>query len=317
MTHDNFELPTVAALRQQIDRLTRERDHLAALLGNAPTALDWAAATADRDDLHTRLDQMTASRDEARTLLDTLAASNLRITDDRNTHRSQLAELADASRRLIGTLDTLDKAHGFGHPDLDRCIGYVTDALNRITNEHHDAMRMTLTEKAKGILDSREGDEPASVPGVAREDLSESDEARKYNLGGVIVTDSTRNAHNREYVVIPSEDRSRFTKEVNDPSVAGETREPVTTDRYMMATRALHGLGDLSRPEPSLALIYGEDADNWIGEWVTGLGYVNVAFPKATTRELTADERQQFHGRLVEAGNGAYVIRIPDGEAGR
>jgi hypothetical protein len=83
-------------------------------------------------------------------------------------------------------------------------------------------------------------------------------------------------------------------------------------DRHMMATTATHVLGDLSRDEPSLALITGEEGGDWIGEWVTGVGYINVRFPKATTRELTDDERAEYHGRVVQAGAGRWRINIPE-----
>jgi len=86
-------------------------------------------------------------------------------------------------------------------------------------------------------------------------------------------------------------------------------------DRYLMATTATHVLGDISRDEPHLALIYGEDGDDWIGEWVTGIGYINVRFPKATTRELTAEEVALYDGRVVQAGNGEYRLRITIKEA--
>lgn len=86
-------------------------------------------------------------------------------------------------------------------------------------------------------------------------------------------------------------------------------------DRYVMATVAMHKVGDISRDEPHLAVIYGEDGDDWIGEWVTGMGFINVRFPMATTRELTDDERARYDGRTVQAGNGAYRIDIPRGDS--
>ena len=71
------------------------------------------------------------------------------------------------------------------------------------------------------------------------------------------------------------------------------------TDRFMMATKAIHKLGDISRDQPHLAVIYGEDNDAYVGEWVTGLGLVNVRFPKETTRELTDDERRLYASKVV------------------
>jgi hypothetical protein len=73
-------------------------------------------------------------------------------------------------------------------------------------------------------------------------------------------------------------------------------------DRYMMATKAIHKLGDISRDEPDLCIVSDEDGDDWIGQWVTGYGYINVRFPKATTRELTAAERERYDGLELTIG---------------
>jgi hypothetical protein len=80
----------------------------------------------------------------------------------------------------------------------------------------------------------------------------------------------------------------------------------------MMATAAHHAVGDISRDAPHLALIYGEDDDHWIGQWVAGAGFINARFPKASTRLLTAEERARYHGRGIEiAGRTIGQIRIP------
>lgn len=73
---------------------------------------------------------------------------------------------------------------------------------------------------------------------------------------------------------------------------------------YMMATRASHVLGDVSRDEPDLAVVYSQDSDNYIGNWRTGFGYINVRFPKDSTRELTAQERVKYADKVVEAPGG-------------
>lgn len=88
-------------------------------------------------------------------------------------------------------------------------------------------------------------------------------------------------------------------------------------DRYLMATAATHVLGDLSRPEPSLAIVYGETATDWIGEWATGFGYINVTFPKDTSRELTDDERAHFSTQVLECAGVVrpIVFSDPDGAA--
>lgn len=64
--------------------------------------------------------------------------------------------------------------------------------------------------------------------------------------------------------------------------------------KYMMATRASHVLGDLSRDKPALAIILQETDTDFIGEWAEGIGFVNVVFPKDTTRPLTDDELRQY-----------------------
>lgn len=70
----------------------------------------------------------------------------------------------------------------------------------------------------------------------------------------------------------------------------------INPTKYMIATTAHHILGSLSRPydanhpEDNLCDISGETGDYYVGMWVTGIGFFNVLFPKATTRELTPDE---------------------------
>ena len=64
--------------------------------------------------------------------------------------------------------------------------------------------------------------------------------------------------------------------------------------RYMMATTAIHKLGDISRDTPDICSVYAEEGEDWIGAWVTGLGFFDVRFPKATTRELTEEEKATY-----------------------
>lgn len=70
--------------------------------------------------------------------------------------------------------------------------------------------------------------------------------------------------------------------------------------RYMMATKANHKLGDISSDEPDLCLVKDEDADNYIGSWVTGFGFFNVKFPKETTRELTPEEITYYNSKQIQ-----------------
>lgn len=64
----------------------------------------------------------------------------------------------------------------------------------------------------------------------------------------------------------------------------------------MMATKAIHKLGDISRDAPDYCVVREDaaDPDNYIGDWVTGYGFIDVKFPKATTRECTPAETKWF-----------------------
>lgn len=73
--------------------------------------------------------------------------------------------------------------------------------------------------------------------------------------------------------------------------------------KYMMATKAMHKLGDISSDEPDLCLIHSEDDENWIGNWVEGLGFINVKFPKASTRELTPEEIKHYNKQYYQLGS--------------
>lgn len=67
--------------------------------------------------------------------------------------------------------------------------------------------------------------------------------------------------------------------------------------RLFMGTVALGGgkeKHDLSRDEEDYFVV-DEELDNfYLGRWVTGLGFFNVAFPKATSRPVTDDEWEFF-----------------------
>lgn len=62
----------------------------------------------------------------------------------------------------------------------------------------------------------------------------------------------------------------------------------------MFATVAKHLLGDISRKSEDYCSIYKEDEENYYGNWVYGMGFIAVQFPKKTTRPLTDDELQKF-----------------------
>lgn len=61
-------------------------------------------------------------------------------------------------------------------------------------------------------------------------------------------------------------------------------------DVYKIATKAYHVLGDISRDKEDICNIQEEIEDYYIGAWVTGFGFIDVLFPKKTTRDLTKEE---------------------------
>ena len=79
--------------------------------------------------------------------------------------------------------------------------------------------------------------------------------------------------------------------------------------KYMMATKAFHKMGDITRSGPDLCVVYDEDSENYIGNWVTGFGFFNVKFPKSTTRELTDEEKEKWHDVPIVVG-GRHVGTI-------
>jgi hypothetical protein len=74
-------------------------------------------------------------------------------------------------------------------------------------------------------------------------------------------------------------------------------------NKYMMATKAIHMLGDLSRKEADICVISEEDKENYIGSWVFGFGFFGVKFPKETTRELTQEEIDKYNKVYLQINN--------------
>jgi hypothetical protein len=72
------------------------------------------------------------------------------------------------------------------------------------------------------------------------------------------------------------------------------------TPKYMMATTAIHQLGDISSTAPDLCRVTSEDEENYIGMWVEGIGFFGVKFPKATTRDLTAEEIEKYNKMSIQ-----------------
>ena len=65
------------------------------------------------------------------------------------------------------------------------------------------------------------------------------------------------------------------------------------TPSLMVATTAIHLTGDISRAEPDFCWISGEEGTDYIGSWRTGYGFIEVRFPKATTRKAGKNEKRR------------------------
>ncbi len=78
--------------------------------------------------------------------------------------------------------------------------------------------------------------------------------------------------------------------------------------RFMMATKASHTMGDISRDSPSLCIVYGEEDEHWVGRFLTGFGFCDIRFPKKTTREPTKQEKEIWNGEAF--GVGGRVLNV-------
>lgn len=71
-----------------------------------------------------------------------------------------------------------------------------------------------------------------------------------------------------------------------------------TFPRHVMATKARHKTGDISRDEEDFAWVTHVRVDPkdgrsyYIGRWETGFGFINVEFPVSSCRELSWVEKK-------------------------
>lgn len=80
----------------------------------------------------------------------------------------------------------------------------------------------------------------------------------------------------------------------------------------MMATKAIHQTGDISRDTPNVCIVYSEDEGNYEGNWITGYGFIGVKFPKNSTKDLTSDEVEKWHGQPIGMGDSVYFLNLKD-----
>ena len=79
---------------------------------------------------------------------------------------------------------------------------------------------------------------------------------------------------------------------------------------YKMATKAEHLMGDISRKDADLCVIHSEDDKNYIGNWVEGYGFIDVRFPKETTRDLTEEEINHFNRGICCMGGMYWYLHV-------
>lgn len=115
-----------------------------------------------------------------------------------------------------------------------------------------------------------------------------------YESDGIIITTASGTIYILKNV---DPEYKKFCKENN---IKLDLKNPIkikkeNDSKYMMATKAIHKMGDISRDEPDLCHIYRETETDYIGSWVTGFGFFDVKFPKETTRELTQEEIEKYN----------------------
>ena len=74
--------------------------------------------------------------------------------------------------------------------------------------------------------------------------------------------------------------------------------------KYLMGTKAFHLLGPIGSDEfVDIFRAYAETPKYWVGAWVTGFGFVDVLFPKDTSRELTDKEKEKYGKSSYQIGS--------------
>ena len=85
------------------------------------------------------------------------------------------------------------------------------------------------------------------------------------------------------------------------------------TGLYLMAKEAHHLLGEVTRDEWDLAIVFKEDNDNFYGNWVFGYGLIDVCFPKDKVRSLNKKEVSKYNNSACGI-NGSFInmLKVKD-----
>jgi hypothetical protein len=110
---------------------------------------------------------------------------------------------------------------------------------------------------------------------------------------------------NKETITLPEIPESSWNlKKKDENRLSSQQIDALPkVDKYMMATTAMHQLGDISSNEPDLCRVSKESETDYYGMWVTGFGFFNVRFPKETTRELTKKEIDKYNSTYIQLSN--------------
>jgi hypothetical protein len=76
-----------------------------------------------------------------------------------------------------------------------------------------------------------------------------------------------------------------------------------TESEYLIGTKAMHKMWDVSRPEWDLFYVTWETETHRIWNWVTWFWLVNVEFPKETSRKLTKKEKDKYNKCYVQVAS--------------
>ena len=80
---------------------------------------------------------------------------------------------------------------------------------------------------------------------------------------------------------------------------------------YMMGTKAYHQLGEISSDSYDIFYTAKETENYYVGSWITGYGFFNVCFPKATSRKLTPKE-VKYYSKEYYAINSQPAYKLTD-----
>jgi hypothetical protein len=71
---------------------------------------------------------------------------------------------------------------------------------------------------------------------------------------------------------------------------------------------AIHKLGNIGRSNDNYIVIHSEIDSHFIGNFVTGFGFIDVKFKKEDVRQCTNDEKEKALSKRIELGGITYPM---------